>query len=60
MRKNVHVQEALQTAAGRTGRPAWLELIDVENCRGRVVALPTRADISADIRENLIVELYSK
>ncbi|MCS6816084.1 MAG: 30S ribosomal protein S4 [Blastocatellia bacterium] len=60
MRKNVHVQEALQTAAGRTGRPAWLELIDAENCRGRVVALPTRADISPDIRENLIVELYSK
>jgi small subunit ribosomal protein S4 len=60
MQKNIHVQEAIRTAAGRAGRPAWLELIDAEKCRGRVVSLPTRADISPDIRENLIVELYSK
>lgn len=60
MRSNVHVQEAIRTAVGRTGRPAWLELVDSENCRGRVVALPTRSDIPYDIREQLIVELYSK
>ncbi len=60
MRQNVHVQEALRTAAGRMGRPSWLELVDAENCRGRVLALPGRADIPPDIRENLIVELYSK
>lgn len=60
MRSNVHVQEAIRTAVGRTGRPAWLELVDSENCRGRVLALPTRSDIPYDIREQLIVELYSK
>jgi small subunit ribosomal protein S4 len=60
MRANVHVQEAVRTASGRTGRPAWLELADAEHCRGRVVSLPSRADISPDIKEQLIVELYSK
>jgi small subunit ribosomal protein S4 len=60
MRANVHVQEAVRTASGRTGRPAWLEMANLEQCRGRVVSLPRRTDISPDIKEQLIVELYSK
>jgi small subunit ribosomal protein S4 len=59
MRQNVHIQEAFQTASGR-GRPAWLEIVDQEQLRGRVVTLPARVDISQDINEQLIVELYSK
>ena len=43
----------------RRGVPAWLEL-DRENFRGKMVALPTREEISIQIREQLIVELYSK
>lgn len=58
-RENVHIQEAFQTASGR-GRPTWLEILDAEQLRGRVVALPTRAAISSEINEQLIVELYSK
>jgi len=58
-RENVHIQEAFQTASGR-GRPTWLEILDAEHLRGRVVALPTRAAISHEINEQLIVELYSK
>lgn len=58
-RQNVYIQEAFQTASGR-GRPTWLEIIDAENLRGRVVALPTRAAISPELNEQLIVELYSK
>lgn len=37
----------------------WLEW-DNENLTGKVLALPERADIDADIKEHLIVELYSK
>lgn len=58
MRSNAYVQEALETAQAR-GVPAWLEL-DAENFKGRVVALPTRADIRTPVQEQLIVELYSR
>ena len=37
----------------------WLEW-DNENLNGKVIALPERSDIDADIKEHLIVELYSK
>lgn len=39
--------------------PAWLE-VDIEKLQGSVLALPTRDQIDMDIREQLIVELYSK
>ena len=43
----------------RRGVPQWLEL-DKDNFRGKVAAMPSREDISIQIREQLIVELYSK
>ena len=39
--------------------PAWLE-VDIEKLQGSVLTLPTRDQIDLDIREQLIVELYSK
>lgn len=39
--------------------PKWLEA-DMEKLSGKVIALPVREDIGMDIREQLIVELYSK
>ena len=39
--------------------PAWLE-VDIEKLQGSVLALPQRDQIDLDIREQLIVELYSK
>ena len=56
--KNVHVDNAWQTAVGR-GRPSWI------NAGGGdlsvvVASLPNRQDIDANINEQLIVELYSK
>ncbi|HZS46424.1 MAG TPA: 30S ribosomal protein S4 [Blastocatellia bacterium] len=56
---NVHIQGAFQTASGR-GRPAWLEVADQTKLAGRVNSLPRREDISQNINEQLIVELYSK
>ncbi len=39
--------------------PAWLE-VDIEKLQGSVLSLPERDQIDSDIREQLIVELYSK
>ncbi len=39
--------------------PAWLE-VDIEKLQGSVLSLPQREQIDLDIREQLIVELYSK
>lgn len=39
--------------------PSWLSA-DADKLEGKVVALPTRAEIDTPIEEHLIVELYSK
>jgi small subunit ribosomal protein S4 len=39
--------------------PGWLE-IDVEKLSGKVLSMPARDQIDAPVREQLIVELYSK
>lgn len=57
-RKMVGVNEALD-AVVRKGIPPWLEL-DRDNFKGVVKSLPTRAEITEPIQEQLIVELYSK
>jgi small subunit ribosomal protein S4 len=56
--QNNHMQQALAVARSR-GVPGWLEL-DPEKPQGKIVALPTRQDLTMPIQENLIVELYSK
>jgi small subunit ribosomal protein S4 len=43
----------------RTEVPQWLE-VDIEKLQGSVLDLPSREQIDLDIREQLIVELYSK
>jgi len=39
--------------------PGWLE-VDIEKLSGKVLSLPARDQIDAPVREQLIVELYSK
>ncbi len=39
--------------------PSWMT-VDVEKLEGKVVAIPTRAEIDTPVAEHLIVELYSK
>lgn len=39
--------------------PKWLEIDNATLC-GKIVNLPERADIDLDVKEHLIVELYSK
>lgn len=52
------INEALE-AVERRGIPKWIEL-DKDNYRGVINALPRREDITTPIKEQLIVELYSK
>lgn len=52
------IKDNMQTAKQRE-IPKWLEL-DEQNAQGSVLALPKRDEISMDINEQLIVELYSK
>lgn len=55
---NVHVQKAVEISRSR-GVPTWLELA-ADKPQGKVLAFPTRQDLTMPIQENLIVELYSK
>lgn len=43
----------------RRGVPPWLTL-DKDTFKGNVTALPAREDVTLPIREQLIIELYSK
>jgi small subunit ribosomal protein S4 len=52
-------KETVESAGERLPVPAWMEL-NKEEMKGTIVRLPEREDIADDIKENLIVELYSK
>jgi small subunit ribosomal protein S4 len=54
----VRVKAALELAEQRE-KPTWLE-VDVSKMEGVFKRMPERTDLSADINEHLIVELYSK
>jgi small subunit ribosomal protein S4 len=43
----------------RRGVPKWLQL-DKDNFLGKLVTLPSREDLTMTVREQLVVELYSK
>jgi len=57
-RKQLRVQSALALAAQR-GEPQWLE-VNADKLEGVFKSAPERQDLSSEINENLIVELYSK
>ena len=57
-KKQLRVQSALALAAQR-GEPEWIE-VNSDKLEAVFKAAPERQDLSPDINENLIVELYSK
>jgi small subunit ribosomal protein S4 len=57
-RKQVRIQNALALAE-QYGLPDWVE-VDVKGMSGTFKRIPERADLPAEINEQLIVELYSK
>jgi small subunit ribosomal protein S4 len=56
--KQLRVQQAVQLAAQR-GDLAWID-VNASKLEGVYKAQPDRADLSSEINESLIVELYSK
>jgi len=57
-KKQLRVQSSLALAAQR-GEPEWIE-VNSEKLEGVFKSVPDRQDLSSEINENLIVELYSK
>jgi small subunit ribosomal protein S4 len=57
--RNVTVVNESLDAVVRRGIPQWLEL-DRDALKGTIKTLPVREDITTQIQEQLIVELYSK
>ena len=57
--KKVKIIEESIGAIDRRGVPSWLEL-DKDQLTGKVKGMPSREDFTMPIREQLIVELYSK
>jgi small subunit ribosomal protein S4 len=57
-RKIQSIEESLRTVS-RRGTPEWLD-VDTENFKGVVRAMPTREELPSTIKEQFIVEFYSK
>ena len=58
-KSQLRVKEAVTLSQEMDLVPGWMD-VDAEKMQGIFKAHPDRADLSADINENLIVELYSK
>ena len=57
-KKQARIKASLEVA-GQREKPTWVE-VDAAKMEGAFKRLPERSDLSADINEHLIVELYSK
>ena len=57
-KKQARIKASLELAEQRE-KPTWLE-VDSAKMEGVFKRVPERSDLSADINEHLIVELYSK
>lgn len=60
IRENKLEKEPVKALKGmKVVMPKWVEF-DTNTLTGKVVALPVREDIDADIKEQLVIELYSR
>ncbi|MDI6692435.1 MAG: 30S ribosomal protein S4 [Anaerosomatales bacterium] len=57
--KDLSVIKAALISSSKMEIPGWLE-VDMEKLQGKILSLPSREQIDAPVREQLIVELYSK
>ncbi len=57
-KKQTRIKASLELADQKE-KPTWLE-VDIAKMEGVFKRIPERSDLSADINEHLIVELYSK
>jgi len=57
-RKQARIEDALNLAE-QSGFPSWVS-VDKAKMQGTFKSVPERSDLTADINESLIVELYSR
>ena len=57
-KKTKRIKESVEKLKDRSF-PSWIE-VDKEGLKTKIARLPERNDMAADIKEQLIVELYSK
>ncbi|WMY97299.1 MAG: 30S ribosomal protein S4 [Arsenophonus sp.] len=57
-KKQLRIKASLELSE-QIEKPKWIE-IDMKKMKGIFKNIPDRSDFSADINENLIIELYSK
>ena len=57
-RQNVNVRNALEMAQVR-GRAPWIDF-NLNDWQGTFSYVPSREEIPLDVKEQLVVELYSK
>jgi len=57
-KEQLRVKAAVEAAESR-GFPGWLE-VDAKAMKGTFKSIPERSDLPADIREQLVIALYSK
>ena len=58
-KEQLRIKEATTLAQQMDSIPSWCE-VDLAKLTGTFKSAPIRSDLSSDINENLIVELYSK
>lgn len=58
-RKQTRIQDAVRLSQQMDSIPEWMD-VDGDKFEGVFKNLPDRSDLSADINEQLVVELYSK
>jgi small subunit ribosomal protein S4 len=59
VRERSKALEVITNSVGRQSRYSWLEW-DAASMTGKFLNVPERSDIPENIKEQLIVELYSK
>ncbi|NLW88150.1 MAG: 30S ribosomal protein S4 [Clostridiaceae bacterium] len=59
VRQSSRKSPAFENISGARTAPAWLSF-DEEKLTGKIIQIPTREDVDLEVKETLIVELYSK
>ena len=60
IKENKRDKEPVKTVKGiKVVMPKWLEF-NTESLKGKILALPKREDIDADLQERLVIEHYSR
>lgn len=58
-KKSPFIEENIRLAQSLNRTPSWLS-VDYTNLSGEVIGMPSRDDIEIPVKEQVIVELYSK